>query len=392
MKNPDLKSKYEQFYFRQAAEQVAKFNAERPRYLKEVVAQKLFLCLIAIFFLSILAAWLLTILPFSESVQDRWLPLIGIFGLFGASVLLGVIRYLAPTRMDFTSVDAESELKNKLMPDFMRIFGDFSWSKMGADLVYDFRALRQTKIVPENITAEADDCIQGTYNGVGIKITEMSIGKNALILWLALVLFLPPVSVIVFMIVSAVMGLIAVVSGSAVLTFILFGVLGLSIVVGVVGLLYYVMRYLAVAGKFYGVMIELDMPKTFSGHTFIYEKALSAQALRNSTKTGYTAVNLEDVEFMRRYTVYSDNQVEARYVLTPMFMERLKNISLAFKAKYLRMSFKNNKMVLLAATNKDLFMMGSAFKDSDKTTFDVMFAEICSVLGLIDELRLQKRI
>ena len=139
-------------------------------------------------------------------------------------------------------------------------------------------------------------------------------------------------------------------------------------------------------------MIELDMPKTFSGHTFIYEKALSAQALRNSTKTGYTAVNLEDVEFMRRYTVYSDNQVEARYVLTPMFMERLKNISLAFKAKYLRMSFKNNKMVLLAATNKDLFMMGSAFKDSDKTTFDVMFAEICSVLGLIDELRLQKRI
>jgi len=96
------------------------------------------------------------------------------------------------------------------------------------------------------------------------------------------------------------------------------------------------------------------------------------------------------VIFSKAYSIYSTNQIEARYILTPVFMERLKNIAFAFEARYLRMSFQNNKLVLLASTDKDLFLMGNAFKDSNKQTFDTLFDEVCSVLNLVDELKLRK--
>ena len=37
-------------------------------------------------------------------------------------------------------------------------------------------------------------------------------------------------------------------------------------------------------------------------------------------------VKLEDISFDKRFNVYTKDQVEARYLTTPTFMERLKNL------------------------------------------------------------------
>jgi len=175
--------------------------------------------------------------------------------------------------------------------------------------------------------------------------------------------------------------------------YIAYALLGITVVFALywlIKLIYKIFVHFLTVGYFRGAMIELDMPKKFSGHTFLFENAFSAGAIKRKNKTGYERVILEDSAFNKIWSIYSDNQQEARYVLTPAFMERLKNISLAFNAKYLRMSFKNNKMTFLAAASKDLFVMGNVFKNTDKKTFDTLFNEMLSVLQLIDDLKLKK--
>lgn len=44
-------------------------------------------------------------------------------------------------------------------------------------------------------------------------------------------------------------------------------------------------------------------------------------------------VILEDPKFNRRFNVYSSNQVEARYLVTPLFMELLNNLNASFGVK-----------------------------------------------------------
>ena len=52
-------------------------------------------------------------------------------------------------------------------------------------------------------------------------------------------------------------------------------------------------------------------------------------------------VFLEDAEFNNNYNIYSDNQIESRFLLTPTFMERLKNIQAAFLVFSVNFVFNN---------------------------------------------------
>lgn len=391
----DLKTKYEKFYQEKAALLVAEFNAERKTYRNEAIAQKIFMALLFFILLSLFSLLIIRYLPLEIPQKENLTFLFGI-GLFIVPVcILPIIYYLSPQKTDFSTLRTETKLKNDLMPAFMNIFGNFTWQKKDSALAYDFNDLRKTKIVPQNITAVGDDSIRGVYEGVNLKIIEMHIGQNSLLMMLVLTLVLLPVLCGVVGLICLpffVISFIAAVFNSAIIAFAVFVILIFLLFYLALKFIYQIIRYFLTSGRFKGMMAEFDMPKSFSGHTFIYENAFSAQPLRNSNKSGFEKVELEDVDFSKRYTIYSTNQTEARYVLTPAFIERLKNISFAFKAKYLRMSFQNNKMILLAATDKDLFMMGNPFKDSDKATFDILFDEISSVLCLVDQLKLQKNI
>ena len=96
--------------------------------------------------------------------------------------------------------------------------------------------------------------------------------------------------------------------------------------------------------------------------------------------------------FCEKYIVYSDNQVEARYVLTTAFIERFKNMKTAFKAKFIRAAFKDGKITIAIDAGRDLFQMASLDKDTDSNTFTELFDEILSVLELISVLKLNQKI
>ena len=143
--------------------------------------------------------------------------------------------------------------------------------------------------------------------------------------------------------------------------------------------------------QFRGLVVEIDMNKNFDGHTFILEKNNVKDNL-TVDKGKYQDVNLEDVEFSNEYNVYSQNQIEARYILTTAFMERIKNIKETFKAKYVRVSFKDKKIVILIHTGRDMFNLANFLSDIGEKTFVQCFEEICSVLDLVEELKLNEKL
>ena len=129
------------------------------------------------------------------------------------------------------------------------------------------------------------------------------------------------------------------------------------------------------------------MPKNFEGETVIFENSPSNFVVNKAKLKNFTRTELEDVEFNKKYLTYTTNQIEARYILTTAFIERLKNIKFAFNAKYLRMLFRNNRITIFAEVHKDLFSMVKDGK-TDKKVFDELFEEMYSVLSLVDELKL----
>ena len=63
----------------------------------------------------------------------------------------------------------------------------------------------------------------------------------------------------------------------------------------------------------------------------------------------------------------------------------------SFNAKYIRGSFKDNKLVISINTGKDMFAMGSDFKESNFKTFTELFYEITSVMQIVDQLKLDEK-
>lgn len=100
---------------------------------------------------------------------------------------------------------------------------------------------------------------------------------------------------------------------------------------------------------------------------------------------------LEDIEFEKKYNVQTTDEIEARYLLTPSFMERLKNIQTAFKTNNIKCAFSNDSIILAISTNKNIFEIGNLLTPlDDAKTLEIFFDELTSLLILIDYFKLNE--
>lgn len=75
---------------------------------------------------------------------------------------------------------------------------------------------------------------------------------------------------------------------------------------------------------FKGLIVKIQMKKNFTGRTIVGMKGDIVKM------RGFEKVELESVDFMKNREVYSTDQIEARYILTTAFMERLQNLGANF--------------------------------------------------------------
>ena len=133
---------------------------------------------------------------------------------------------------------------------------------------------------------------------------------------------------------------------------------------------------------FDGVLISIGVGKNFTGHTIIREREFLCN------QKNYQEVKLEDPEFSKQFFVDSNDQIEARYIITTAFMERFKNISNAFGSQHAICSFRNKQLLIALRTSKDLFRLGNLSTPiTDTKPFQNLLNELISIFEMINYLK-----
>ena len=156
---------------------------------------------------------------------------------------------------------------------------------------------------------------------------------------------------------------------------------------------------------FNGVLFYAQFNKKFKTTTLVYpdiaEKVFGKmgqffQSL-NATMTGgqYSASNLQlirldDPEFEKHFSVYGQDQVEARYILTHSFMQRLLGIGQRKRGR-VSVSFRENLIAIAVSSLVDLFeapLIGKV----DAAHVGQAIESIAGYLAIVDELKLNEKL
>ena len=106
----------------------------------------------------------------------------------------------------------------------------------------------------------------------------------------------------------------------------------------------------------------------------------------------FNSVKLEDADFNKNYVVLSEDQVEARYLITPSFIDRFKELAKVYNAKHIRCAFYDDKVLFAINTNKDLFEFGSLFHTLlDVKYIENYYDEIKVIFDIVDLFRLDEK-
>ena len=100
---------------------------------------------------------------------------------------------------------------------------------------------------------------------------------------------------------------------------------------------------------FDGNVLICELAKKTSGKTIVVSRELNAKIFGEKEM-------MDDLDFMRDFRVFADDKVEARYLLTPAFMERLREINRETSGEFsLSTVFMDKRLYLFLNGAPDLF-------------------------------------
>ena len=100
---------------------------------------------------------------------------------------------------------------------------------------------------------------------------------------------------------------------------------------------------------FSGLLARFSFPKDFQGSTVVLTDSGFFNWAAGFSQKG-ERVTLEDPVFEKQFQVYSSDQVEARYLLTPSFMQRLLDIRNVFPDAQIQAAFEQSHLYLAIDT------------------------------------------
>jgi hypothetical protein len=146
---------------------------------------------------------------------------------------------------------------------------------------------------------------------------------------------------------------------------------------------------------FKGLFFHADFNKNILAKTYVEpdtaERLLGKFGQKFQMSSKGKLVKLENIEFEKTFAVYSTDQTEARYILTPAIMEALVNIYKMYKRR-MYLSFIGSRVYVAMSFKKDLFepkIFTSGVKYSD---VEFMFNLFMMNATIIHELNLNTRI
>lgn len=137
---------------------------------------------------------------------------------------------------------------------------------------------------------------------------------------------------------------------------------------------------------FRGQCLVVKFHKQFNGVTKVFRDKGMFNFFEKLGQGKAQKVKLEDPVFEKAFEVYSTDQIEARFLLTPDFMERLVGLERAFKGKRVRCAFAGGEM-LLACEGANLLEVGSMYRKMDDLgRVREMLVDFAAIFLLIDAM------
>lgn len=147
---------------------------------------------------------------------------------------------------------------------------------------------------------------------------------------------------------------------------------------------------------FKGIVFVADFNKNFNGVTIVRPKGLTAAFGAWFSKNVFSfgdkdVIQLENPEFNKSFVTYANDQVEARYILTPAMMERVFTLN-GKSASTISLSFINSRMYIAFPMQRNYFeapvfktLLNPALLNEDISVIKFMY-------DIISELDLNTRI
>lgn len=136
---------------------------------------------------------------------------------------------------------------------------------------------------------------------------------------------------------------------------------------------------------FRGFFFIADFQKNFKGQTVVF---------RNSwfkwSKSGQR-VKLENPDFEKIFDTYSTDQIEARYLLSPVLMEKLLELDRKFPGK-ITVSFLDSQVIIAIPDSKNHFETSIWQSQVQNDPIRQEFLTLATLLGIINDLNLNVRI
>jgi len=137
---------------------------------------------------------------------------------------------------------------------------------------------------------------------------------------------------------------------------------------------------------FQGQLFRLVTPRRLASTTVVLRNSGWLQKFFECPK-GLSPVGLEDPSFNQSFRVFGQDQVEAREVLTPTFMERLTALETAYAGGHIRCAFDATQL-LIALECPNRFEIGGMFSNLvDRSRVEGVARNIEQVFQMIDEFR-----
>jgi len=218
--------------------------------------------------------------------------------------------------------------KQEILPALAKLFGNFSyelWGKIPMSL------LDSSKIIPGHDIYKSEDLFSGQYMGVDIQFAEMHLERRHR-------------------------------NGKRT-------------------------DYVTV---FKGLAVLLNMKsKRFYGHTVMdYNKGKIGEWFKERT-LDLKRANLVDPVFEERFDVYTNDQVEARYLIDPSMIERLNAVYEKYDGHKMAAAFYDSKMLILISSNHNYFEPAQLeVPATDPRSVLSMKKEIGEILSLVERLSL----
>lgn len=140
---------------------------------------------------------------------------------------------------------------------------------------------------------------------------------------------------------------------------------------------YYVTYFL---GRFFG----FDFPKEFVGQVIVTEGSIS------TLFSHFTKIELESVDFNKKFRTYTTDEHNAFYILTPHIMEAIMDLERRNPGS-LSLCFSGNTFNLAINNSKNTFEI-NLFKKIDSKVIDEMKRDLEVIIDIVNELKLNRNI